>query len=195
MANKIVTVERLSTFLIKIKALINQKSKVSFTRSLTSGTKVGTINIDGVDFDLYCQTNTDTKYTHPSYTQRKNGLYKITVDATGHVSTVTEVTKSDITALGIPAQDTNTTYSLATQNASGLQSATDKKKLDGIAAGANAYVHPTSHPASMIQLTVGASTVILSDVIACAMFPIAEDDDTVTFGDITEWLAAGKPKI
>lgn len=51
------------------------------------------------------------KYTHPAYTARSSGLYKITVDASGHVSAVTAVTKADITALGIPAQDTNTTYS------------------------------------------------------------------------------------
>lgn len=75
-------------------------------------------------------------YTHPGYTARASGLYKITVDAQGHVSAVTAVTKGDITALGIPAQDTNTTYSVATQSANGLMSAADKKKLDGIAAGA-----------------------------------------------------------
>lgn len=75
-------------------------------------------------------------YTHPGYTARASGLYKITVDAQGHVSAVTAVTKEDITALGIPAQDTNTTYSVATQSANGLMSAADKKKLDGIAAGA-----------------------------------------------------------
>ena len=51
------------------------------------------------------------KYVHPTYTQRSSGLYKITVDATGHISAVTAVTKEDITELGIPAQDTNTTYS------------------------------------------------------------------------------------
>lgn len=35
-------------------------SKVSFTRSLTSGTKIGTITIDGTATDLYCETNTNT---------------------------------------------------------------------------------------------------------------------------------------
>lgn len=40
--------------------------------------------------------------------------------------------------------DNNTTYGVATQSANGLLSASDKKKLDGIAAGANAYSHPTS---------------------------------------------------
>ena len=39
----------------------------------------------------------------------------------------------------------------ATTTAPGLMSAADKKKLDGVAAGANNYVHPSSHPATMIQ--------------------------------------------
>ena len=49
-------------------------------------------------------------YTHPSYTAKESGLYKVTVDVSGHVSAVAAVTKTDITDLGIPAQDTNTTY-------------------------------------------------------------------------------------
>ena len=39
----------------------------------------------------------------------------------------------------------------ATTTAPGLMSAADKKKLDGVATGANNYVHPSSHPATMIQ--------------------------------------------
>lgn len=84
------------------------------------------------------------KYTHPAYTSRSSGLYKMTVDATGHVSAVSAVTKADITALGIPGQDTNTTYNAATTSTAGLMSASDKTKLDGIANSANNYVHPTS---------------------------------------------------
>lgn len=49
-----------------------------------------------------------TYYTHPSYTARSSGLYKVTVDAMGHVSGATAVSKADITALGIPGTDTNT---------------------------------------------------------------------------------------
>lgn len=74
--------------------------------------------------------NSIEEYTHPSYTEYASGLYKITVDATGHVSAAAAVAKSDITALGIPAQDT--TYSAVTQSADGLMSASDKAKLDGI---------------------------------------------------------------
>ena len=70
------------------------------------------------------------KYTHPSYTQRPSGLYKVTVDTYGHVSAAAAVVKADITALGIPG--TNTTYGVATQSANGLMSAADKIKLDGM---------------------------------------------------------------
>ena len=49
-------------------------------------------------------------YVHPTYNTATSGLYKITVDETGHVSEVTAVTKADITALGIPSSDTDTHY-------------------------------------------------------------------------------------
>ena len=39
---------------------------------------------------------------------------------------------------------------VATQSANGLMSAADKKKLDGVATGANNYQHPATHPASVI---------------------------------------------
>lgn len=44
----------------------------------------------------------------------------------------------------IELTDANTTYSAATTSANGLMSSTDKSKLDGIAAGANNYTHPTT---------------------------------------------------
>ena len=53
-------------------------------------------------------------YSHPGYTARTAGLYKITVDGTGHVSAATAVGKADITALGIPGSDTNTWRPLGT---------------------------------------------------------------------------------
>ena len=40
---------------------------------------------------------------------------------------------------------------MASTTAPGLMSAADKQKLDGVATGANNYVHPASHPATMIQ--------------------------------------------
>ena len=97
--------------------------------------------LSGIDYNA-------NNYTHPTYDAKTSGLYKITVDNTGHVSAVTAVNKSDITSLGIPEQDT--TYSVATTSANGLMSFEDKVKLIGIEEGANKYVHPTTHPASII---------------------------------------------
>lgn len=44
---------------------------------------------------------------------KTSGLYKISTDKFGHVTGTTAVAKADITALGIPATDTNTTYTFA----------------------------------------------------------------------------------
>jgi len=43
-------------------------SVVSFSRDLTSGTKIGTITINGTGMDLYAPTDTDTKVTHTKVT-------------------------------------------------------------------------------------------------------------------------------
>lgn len=50
----------------------------------------------------------NTAYTHATAKGLafSSGLYKITTNAQGHVTAATAVTKSDITGLGIPAQDT-----------------------------------------------------------------------------------------
>lgn len=63
-------------------------------------------------------------------------------DSAGALGDTVIITKSDIIALGIPGSDTK--YPDATQTAHGLMSAADKKKLDGVEAGANKYTHPTS---------------------------------------------------
>lgn len=55
--------------------------------------------LDGIEAE-------SNKYVHPAYTPHALGLFKVTVDEVGHVSLIEVVTKDDITALGIPAQDT-----------------------------------------------------------------------------------------
>lgn len=73
----------------------------------------------------------NTAYTHAVTNKGSafaNGLYKITTNSEGHVTAATAVSKSDITALGIPS--TNTTYGNATQSSAGLMSAADKLALD-----------------------------------------------------------------
>lgn len=79
-----------------------------------------------------------TVYAAPTHTAYAAGLYKITTDTSGAVILASAVSKADITALGIPAQDT--TYSAVTTAADGLMLSTDKSKLDGVAAGAEVNV-------------------------------------------------------
>lgn len=105
------------------------------------------------------------KYTHPSYTAKSSGLYKVTVDATGHVSATVAVAKSDITALGIPAQDT--TYGAATTSAAGLMSASDKSKLDGIASGANKYTLPTASSSTLGGVKTTSTVTSTTGLTAC----------------------------
>ena len=137
-------------------------------------------------------------YTHPSYTARASGLYKVTVDGTGHVSAAAAVAKSDITALGIPESDT--TYSAATTSAEGLMSAADKTKLDGVTAGANKYTHPsyTARASGLYKVTVdstghvsAAAAVDKSDITALG---VPAQDTTYTHPSYTA-RASGLYKV
>ena len=119
---------------IKAKFVAKEAGKGLSTNDYTTAEKTKLANLNN--------------YTHPTHGAKSNGLYKITVDAQGHVSNATDITKTDITNLGIPAQDT--TYSNVTTSLDGLMSKSDKVKLDGIDEGANKYTHPSSHPATMI---------------------------------------------
>lgn len=112
-----------------------------------SGNAVTTASISGDTLTL-TKGATYNNYVHPagSAPSKASGFYKFSTDSTSHVASVTAVAKSDITALGIPGQDT--TYGNATQSTSGLMSAADKTKLDGISTGANKYVHPTGETAN-----------------------------------------------
>lgn len=52
-------------------------------------------------------------YTPPTHTANAKGFYKFASDGEGHVTDAEKVTKKDITDLGIPDKDTDTTYKLA----------------------------------------------------------------------------------
>ncbi len=60
----------------KLNGITDSADSVSFTRSLTSGTKVGTITINGTGTDLYAPTDTNTTYTFA--TGDSNGQIKVT---------------------------------------------------------------------------------------------------------------------
>lgn len=83
-----------------------------------SGNAVTTASISGDTLTL-TKGAIYNNYVHPagSAPSKASGFYKFSTDSTSHVASVTAVTKSDITALGVPAQDTNTTYTFANGSA------------------------------------------------------------------------------
>ena len=141
-------------------------------------------------------------YVHPNYLERTEGFYKVTVDDEGHVINATNVVKSDITALGIPAQDTK--YTVATTSKDGLMSSEDKTKLDGIDSGANNYTHPsfTQRAAGLYKITVNnqghvsaATAVAKSDITALGIPAQDTTYDAATTSEAGLMSAADKTKL
>lgn len=97
------------------------EGKIAGATKVEASETNGNIKIDGEE---------TTVYTHPTTPAVAAGFKKVGNDDKGHVVLGADVTKQDIVALGIPAQDT--TYQPATTEANGLMSKEDKTKLDGM---------------------------------------------------------------
>lgn len=140
---------KLQTNINNLQSTMNTElaKKVGKVTVAGSGNAVTTASISGDTLTL-TKGATYNNYVHPagSAPSKASGFYKFSTDSTSHVASVTAVAKSDITALGIPGQDT--TYNNATQSTSGLMSAADKTKLDGISTGANKYIYLTGEAAN-----------------------------------------------
>lgn len=105
------------------------------------------------------KTDIPSAYTLPNATSSTLGGVKIGSNISVSDGTIS-ITKSNVTsALGYTPPASDTTYGDATTTSSGLMSSTDKVKLNGIADNANYYIHPPTHPASMIS---GLATVATS---------------------------------
>lgn len=104
--------------------------------------------------------------------QETLGLYKITYNAQGQILTSTAVAKADITALGIPGSDTNTTYTLITK-------ATDASK------GAVLSLHPNSGSDTAAYFKGAGSISVTSDTSGNITISGANDNTTYTFAEGT----------
>ena len=111
---KFVSKERLQYFKSKLDVLFAAKVDKVEGKGLSANdyTDAEKTKLAGIEANA-------NNYTHPAHTAAASGLYKVTVDALGHVTDATAVVKSDITALGIPAEDTNTTYTFSGALSSG----------------------------------------------------------------------------
>ena len=96
-----------STSIKDVNALADALGTLAFSNGIANATQSAPGLMTGEDKKkldgIAAQAN---KYEHPGYTPQTAGFYKVTVDATGHVSEATKVAKEDITSLGIPGQDT-----------------------------------------------------------------------------------------
>ena len=88
-------------------------------------------------------------YVHPTHTAKSSGFYKVTIDNQGHVSAATAVTKSDITALGIPAQDT--TYTLSSFGITAT--ATELNYVDGVTSNIQTQLNSKASVSSVYTKT------------------------------------------
>ena len=119
------------------------------------------------------------KYEHAEHTAYAEGLYKVTVDAEGHVSNATAVTKQDIVDLGIPGQDT--TYEKANADADGLMSKEHFSKVEDIEAGAQVNViESIKVNGEALEITDKAVGIILGDLAS---------KDEIAKADLAEALA------
>lgn len=111
---------KLQTNINNLQSTMNTElaKKVGKVTVVGSGNAVTTASISGDTLTL-TKGATYNNYVHPagSAPSKASGFYKFSTDSTSHVASVTAVTKADITALGIPAQDTNTTYTFANGSA------------------------------------------------------------------------------
>lgn len=83
--------------------------------------------------DISGKQDKSTAVTHTANTAVGSATKPVYIAANGAATAITHSINADVPA---NAKFTDTTYSDATQSAHGLMSAADKKKLDGIAAGA-----------------------------------------------------------
>lgn len=111
---------KLQTNINNLQSTMNTElaKKVGKVTVAGSGNAVTTASISGDTLTL-TKGATYNNYVHPagSAPSKASGFYKFSTDSTSHIASVTAVTKADITALGIPAQNTNTTYTFANGSA------------------------------------------------------------------------------
>lgn len=102
----------------KLDGITSSADAVSFSRALSSGTKIGTITINGTNTDIYAPT-VGTSPTYSQATSSTLGLVKIGYLESGKNYPV-ELNSSGQMYVNVPWTDNNTTYGLATTSANGL---------------------------------------------------------------------------
>lgn len=138
---KLVDLDGLAYFYSKIKAMLADK---------LGKNDVATVATSGSYNDLSDKPTIPSAYTLPTASSTVLGGVKVGNNISVSDGTIS-LNKSNVTsALGYTPPTSDTVYDNATTTTAGLMSASDKVKLNNIAYNANNYIHPSTHPASMI---------------------------------------------
>lgn len=145
--------------MIDLNGLVHVWSKVkTLTDNCVKTTDLATVATSGSYNDLSDKPTIPSAYTLPTASNTVMGGVKIGSNISVSSGTIS-ITKSNVTsALGYTPPTSDTVYNNATTSTAGLMSASDKVKLNSIAANANNYTHPSTHPASMITGLASVAT-------------------------------------
>lgn len=145
--------------MIDLNGLVHVWSKVkTLTDNCVKADSLATVATSGSYNDLSDKPTIPSAYTLPTASNTVMGGVKIGSNISVSSGTIS-ITKSNVTsALGYTPPTSDTVYNNATTSTAGLMSASDKVKLNSIAANANNYTHPSTHPASMITGLASVAT-------------------------------------
>lgn len=145
--------------MIDLNGLVHVWSKVkTLTDNCVKASDLATVATSGSYNDLSDKPTIPSAYTLPTASNTVMGGVKIGSNISVSSGTIS-ITKSNVTsALGYTPPTSDTVYNNATTSTAGLMSASDKVKLNSIAANANNYTHPSTHPASMITGLASVAT-------------------------------------
>lgn len=116
-----------------------------------------------------------TKAIQDSAGQQIDSTYIKGLSVSGQTITYT---MGDGSTGAITTQDTDTTYEDATETASGLMSAADKTKLDGLPEGGSAYVLPEATASTLGGVKVGDNIEVATD----GTISLTKDNVTAALG-------------
>lgn len=129
-------------------------------------TGLSTVATSGSYNDLSDKPTIPSAYTLPNATSSTLGGVKIGSNISVSSGTI-NITKSNVTsALGYTPPTSDTAYDNATATTAGLMSASDKIKLDGIAAGANKYSLPAATSSTLGGVKIGSNISVSSGTIS-----------------------------
>jgi len=157
-----------------LNAAIANKANVSDLTAHTGNTTIHVTSTERNNWDI-AKVHADSAHAPSNAEANQNAFSNIvvgntTIAADTKTDTLTLIAGNNVTLTANASGDSvtiasaNTTYSLATQAASGLMSATDKGKLDSIAEGANNYTLPSAGT-SLGGVKTGGDVTISSGVI------------------------------